>query len=166
MELIEFGVITKPQGLKGEFRVRPVNFNLPNVNKIKEVIINSKHHSVKKIIAREKFFIFKLADINSCEEAEDFRNVKIFYEFNEEEPLENGEYYIKDLIGCKLIQDDGIILGEITNILTNSGSTDVICFEKDGKENMFPFVKDIFINVDLDNKNISVSKSRLSEILV
>ena len=166
MEILEFGVITKPQGLKGEFRVMPIAFNLPNVKKIREVIINNKHHSVSKIILRDKFFIFKLADINSCEQAEELRNVKIFYEFNDEEPLEKGEYYIKDIVGCTLIQDDGIILGTISNVITNSGSTDIICFEKDGKEFMFPFVKDIFIEVDINSKEIKVKKSRLSEILV
>ena len=91
---------------------------------------------------------------------------KVFYEFNENEPLEKGEYYIKDLIGCKLMQEDGRFLGDITNILTNSGSTDVICFEKDGKESMFPFVKDVFVDVDIIKKIIKVNKSRLSEIIV
>ena len=167
MQLLELGVITKPQGLKGDFRVKPNSFHLPGIDKIKLVIVNNVRYNVLKATLRDTFCIFKLDGINSCEEAEELRNVKIYYEFDETQPLEDGEYYISDLIGCKLAKENGVLLGTISNVLTNSGSTDVICFvDNNNKEFMFPFVSDVFKNVDIELKNIIVDSKRLEEILV
>ena len=167
MQILELGIITKPQGLKGDFRVKLISTHLPSIDNISKVIVNNIEYNVSKVTPRDKFYIFKLDKINSCEEAEELRNCKIFYEFDESKPLEDGEYYIADLIGCKLVKDDGLFLGTISNVLTNSGSTDVICFlDNNNKEFMFPFVSDVFDKVDIDLKIITVNSKRLEEILV
>ncbi len=167
MQKLELGIITKPQGLKGDFRVRLNSTHIPGIDNIQYVFVNNTGYKVNKIVSRDKFYIFKLEGINSCEEAEELRNVKIYYEFDENQPLEDGEYYIADLIGCKLVKEDGVFLGTVSNILTNSGSTDVICFnDNNSKEHMFPFVSDIFKSVDVELKNIIVDSKRLEEILV
>lgn len=167
MQLLELGIITKPQGLKGEFRVKPNSFHVPGIDKIKVVIVNNIRFNVLKVILRDKFCIFKIEGVNSCEEAEELRNSKVFYEFDETEPLEDGEYYISDLIGCKLSKENGVFLGTVSNVLTNSGSTDVICFvDNNNKEFMFPFVSDVFKSVDVKLKNIIINSKRLDEILV
>lgn len=167
MQKLELGIITKPQGLKGDFRVRLNSTHIPGIDNIQHVFVNNLEYKVEKTASRDKFYIFKLEGINSCEEAEDLRNVKIYYEFDENQPLEDGEYYIADLIGCKIAKENGVLLGTISNVLTNSGSTDVICFvDNNNKEFMFPFVSDVFKNVDIELKNIIVNSKRLEEILV
>lgn len=167
MQLIKFGIITKPQGLKGEFRVKPESFNFPFVDGMKEIIINGKKYKLDKIVSRDAFYILKVDGISSCEMVEDLRNIDVYYEYDELKPLAEGEYYIDDIKGCKLMLDDGVFLGDIFDVLTNRGATDVICYkDNNGKEFMFPFVSDIFINVDVKSKLIKVNSKRLKEILV
>ena len=82
IELCEIGIITKPQGLKGHFRVRQNYSNFSILTKVKEVVIKGKDYEVEKVTDRSEFFIFKVKGIESIEQAEDLRNEKIYSRFN------------------------------------------------------------------------------------
>ena len=64
MQILELGIITKPQGLKGDFRVKLISTHLPSIDNISKVIVNNIEHNVSKVTPRDKFYIFKLDKIN------------------------------------------------------------------------------------------------------
>ena len=81
--------------------------------------------------------------------------------------LDEGEYFIADLLGCEVITEMGEVLGVIFDISQDSGSVDVISARtEDGKEFRFPFLNRIVDNVNVAEKHFTVIKRLLDEVCV
>ncbi len=163
MALTEIGVITRPQGLKGHFRVKPhySNFSID----IKKVIIKNHEYQVEKITNRHIFLIFKLVECNSIEEVEKFRNEKIYTNM-ENNNLADDEYFVADLIGAE-VKTNNKSLGVIKNIL-QMGAADVFEVEnvQTNESFMFPFARNVLISFDKDKKIVLLDAKILDEIRV
>ena len=83
----------------------------------------------------------------------------------EQLPLEEGRFFIDELIGCSVRLNDGTFVGVLDEILQN-GSADVYVAVKDDKKILFPFLKDLTIRIDVDAKEILLDKKRFSEVSV
>ena len=71
------------------------------------------------------------------------------------EKLNDGEYYLFDLIGLKVYEKNQE-LGFIKDVITGVYPNDIYVIEKDGKEIYFPALNATVKNVDLENKKIEV----------
>ncbi|GAA5110472.1 ribosome maturation factor RimM [Orbus sasakiae] len=106
--------------------------------------------------------IVKLKGINDRDEANALTNFEIFVDVQKLPDLEDGDFYWKDLIGCKVVTVNGYDLGQVVDLM-ETGSNDVLVVKanlKDAfgaKERLIPFVEDQFIKqVDLSIKQITV----------
>ena len=161
--LIELGYITKPQGIKGEFRMRPNTTDGKFLKSLTSVVIKGVEHKVIKVTLREGFVIFGVEGITDRNQVELLRNVKVYYE-GERDELEEGEYYIDDLIGSIVISESrNMELGKLTAI-DKYGAADVYTVKDESGEFMFPFARDVITRVDLANKVIYVDEIILNEI--
>ena len=165
MSKIELGTITKPQGLKGDFRVKPAFNNYDILNDIKTIFINEKEYSVKKLTIRDGFVIYKVDGIDDCNVVENLRNTKIYFEEFTKETLPQGEYYVSDLVGMKIYNDSNGFIGTLTEI-NQYGSADVFSVSTEKGEILFPFARDVIVSVNYDKKIIIVNQNILDEIVV
>ena len=79
------------------------------------------------------------------------------------ERLEEGRYFIVDVVGCTLINSENEKIGEIVDVF--SARTDVFTVKcVDGRIMRFPFLKDTVIKVDVNDKIIIADKKRLAEV--
>ena len=92
----------------------------------------------------------------------DYNSLSIYLNYyfkvkREDEPeLEEGTYYIVDLIGLDVYSDEEELLGKVDYIY-NTGSSDIYVVKNDeGKEILLPAIKDVLKQVDLENKKIIV----------
>lgn len=106
--------------------------------------------------------IVKLKGINDRDEANALTNFEIFVDVQKLPDLKDGDFYWKDLIGCKVVTVNGYDLGQVVDLM-ETGSNDVLVVKanlKDAfgaKERLIPFVEDQFIKqVDLSIKQITV----------
>lgn len=157
MEIHKIGVATKPQALKGQFRVKPSILNLNKLKKIKSVVIDNCDYIVESINIRDSFFILKLKGVDSCEHAETFRNKEIFasidIEVSHGEDLQGYEVYIQDSL-----------LGTIVDV-NNYGSKDVISISGDLSV-MMPNVDGLIESIDSSNKRIQINKGIFETVAV
>jgi 16S rRNA processing protein RimM len=80
-------------------------------------------------------------------------------------PLEEGRYFIVDIIDCVVKTDEGVTVGKVTDVF--SARTDVFTLAcEDGRVMRFPFLKDLVCSVDIENKLIIVKDKRLKEVSV
>ena len=79
-------------------------------------------------------------------------------------PLEEGQYYIVDIIGLSCETEEGEVLGVVTDI--SKLSSDVYTIEKAGKKILFPAVKGVVKRVELDNGRVIIDKAVYDEIAV
>ena len=104
----------------------------------------------------------ELSGITDRNTAELFRGKFLCVKREDAIPLEEGRYFIADILGCKVITENKTI-GEIIDI--TSSRTDVITVKcENGKIMRFPFLKDLVTNVDIVNKIFAVKEKRLSEV--
>ena len=72
------------------------------------------------------------------------------------EKLEEGRYYIVDLLGLEVYTDEQVLLGTLEDIF-NTGSNDIYVVKDDlGKQTLLPGIKDVIKNVDLEKGQIIV----------
>ena len=78
--------------------------------------------------------------------------------------LEEGRYYIVDILGLVCVSEEGETLGVVKDVA--SLASEVYTLEKDGKEILFPAVKGVVVKVDLEGGNLVVNKKRFDEVAV
>ena len=94
----------------------------------------------------------------TVEEAEKYRNLYIKVLRDQEEELEEGSYYVVDILGCKVNTDANQELGKIVDVF-QTGSNDVyVVKDEQGKQILLPAIKQVIKNVDIKNKIITIWK--------
>ena len=79
-------------------------------------------------------------------------------------PLEEGQYYIVDIIGIDCVTETGEFLGKVNDIALLA--SEIYTLEKDGKNILFPAIKGVVLSVDVQNKRMVVDKARFDEVAV
>lgn len=162
-KMLNIGVVVKPQGIKGELKVVPYTDDLTRFKKLKEVIIDGAVYRVLGAkIASDAVFL-ALENINDRNTAETFRGKLLFVNRKDAIVPKKDSYFIVDIVGCEIITESGEKIGTVTEV--TSAKTDIFTIDCNGKTARFPFLKDMLINVDTENKNITVKEKRLKEIL-
>lgn len=70
-------------------------------------------------------------------------------------PTEEDEFYWADLVGMTVINQEGITLGLVKNLM-ETGANDVLVIDGEYGQKLIPFVSQYVGNVDADNKTITV----------
>lgn len=97
--------------------------------------------------------IVKLEGVDSIEAAEALRGVELCVRRQDRLPLEEGEVYYSDLVGCELF-DSGRPVGRITGWQEAPGSV-LLTVRHGDRESLVPFVRAICTEVDLPNRRIN-----------
>ncbi len=161
-EIFKIGVIVKPQGIKGDVKVQPLTDDINRFKNLKEVLIDGQKYHVSNVSIGGGMVFMELSGITDRNTAELFRGKFLCVKREDAIPLEEGRYFIADIIGCKVMTEKNTV-GEIIDV--TSSRTDVITVRcEDGKIMRFPFLKDLVINVDIVNKIFAVKGKRLSEV--
>ena len=157
MELVCIGLITKPQALKGEFRVKPSLANIKLYKKISKVIVSHTEYDVEKVVLRDVFVIFKLKGIDTCEQAEAFRNVEIF-SYMDDSIIPSVDYM------DYMVNVNETIIGTIVDV-NNYGATDIVSIVG-GKNLMLPIIDGLIISVDRDKKILYLNNDIFKQVAV
>ena len=167
-ELTEIGKVTKPQGLKGEMKVQSFSNNPQRFLEYSYVYLGEQQVKTKVLSSRIRngFAYIMLDGINSIEEAEKYRNQFISIDKSQLPALDDGEYFIADLVGCTVFDDTGAQLGVVTEV-NDYGMADIITLKQGTKKEIsFPFLERVISSVDVVNKKIVVKSQEFSEVSV
>jgi len=107
--------------------------------------------------------VMKIKGIDSINEAEPLRGFEIAIPASERAPLQPGEVYAGDLIGCRVcdLNQDGAEAGEIVDVDRGSSSTDLLVLRRRGlrgpqAEVLIPFVREYLIRIDAAAKRVEM----------
>ena len=147
---IVIGKIVAPIGIRGELKVLaltdfPARFEAGNELRLRP--LTGEHRPVKIESQRphKGGFVMKLAGVDARDDAEALRGSEFVIDESELAKLPPGEFYVFDIIGLKVVTDDGRECGEVTEVV-QSGANDVyvtstgLCI---------PALKDVVAEVDL-----------------
>ncbi len=165
MSRLVIGEVLKPQGIRGELKVKTFTDSPEIVKAFGTVYIDGVAYKILSFrVGNDGAAYMGLRGIPDRNAAELFRGKKVEGEREDAPPLEEGRYYIVDIIGLSCESEEGEALGTVTNV--SNLSSDVYTIEKAGKSILFPAVKGVIAKVDLENGKLIVKKSVFDEIAV
>lgn len=165
MEKIEVFEVLKPQGIKGELKLRNLTEDISLLREVSVFYINNDEYTLESIRENNGFAFIKFREINSVIEAEKLRGKFVLVDKEKmAEQLSEGEYFLSDLIGKDIFFEDGEKLGSITDI-QNFGSADVFYISKtSGKEVLFSNVEGVIIEVTAEK--VILNRKKFEEVSV
>lgn len=159
-DYLRVGVISSTHGLKGEVKVFPTTDDLERFRSLKHCVLDTGKEYLELEVEGVKFFkkfaILKFQGIDQIEQAEKYKGKDLLVTREHAVELKEGEFFIADLLGFEVAEEDGILVGKLTNVL-QTGANDV--FEvttPEGKELLLPYIEDCVKKIDEEQKKITV----------
>lgn len=160
-DFFQVGIITSTHGLRGEVKVYPTTDDVRRFKRLKQVTLGAgtgrareKGQETLLEIEGVKFFkqfaILKFRGIDSIEEAEKYRGTSLLVPRGDAVRLEKDEYFIADLIGLAVRDEDGTPIGTLGDVIT-TGANDVYVIRlSGGKEFLLPAIRQCVLEVDVE----------------
>ena len=157
---LEIGQIVNTFGIKGMVKIKPFTDDINRFDRLKKIYISNKNgkkeYQIQEIKYHKNMVLMKLEGVDTPEEADALRQSYLLVDRADEEPLEEGVYYIVDLLGLEVYTDDNKLLGKVDDIF-NTGSNDIYVVKDEmGKQILLPGIPDVLKNVDLEKGRITV----------
>jgi 16S rRNA processing protein RimM len=157
-EYLEIGKITSTHGIKGEMRVQPWCDSSEFMKKFKTLYLDKKGEKPISVSCRPNgnMVILKAQGIDTVEEASRYRE-KVLYMKRSDAKLPEGTWFVQELIDCTVVDadDEAKVYGVLSDV-SETGANDVWHIKKDGKEYLFPAVKEMIDNIDIENEKVVV----------
>ncbi|MCS6901109.1 MAG: ribosome maturation factor RimM [Myxococcales bacterium] len=120
--LIPLAEVARPHGVRGELRVKLYHRDSNLLQALSEVILRHPdgEENLVKIVRVQRANGAMLVHIEGCEDrthAEELRGAQILVPREVFPPLEEGEFYVCDLMGAKVIAPEGEV-GEVEGFLS------------------------------------------------
>lgn len=156
----QVGVITSTHGIKGEVKVYPTTDDVKRFKKNMEVILDTGKEELILSVENVKFFkqfvILKFKGIDDINEVEKYKKRSLYVTRANAVKLKKDEYFIADLIGMDVWEEDGTKLGSLKDVI-ETGANDVYVISlEDGKELLLPAIKECILEIDIENKQMKV----------
>lgn len=166
--MITVGQITKPQGVRGEVKVRALTDDPSRFCVLKSAYVGGKLFRIENVRVAGDVYI-KFAGISDRTAAEALRGMMVQIDRAAAVSLDDGEFFIADLIGCTLVAEyaSGMkCIGKIEHV-QSFGAADVFTVScNDGKEMTFAFVKGLNAKLDEQSSTLTVDGNKLNEVAV
>jgi 16S rRNA processing protein RimM len=160
-KLVTVGKVVNSHGIRGELKIVPETdfperFDVGN----SLIIVDSQNKqtpvTVKTSRLHKNVFIVLFSQFSNINDVEKYKGSLLKIEAKNQKPLEEGEYYYHEIIGCKVVTEDEQELGLISEILT-PGANDVwVVSLPKGKQLLLPVIDDVVLKVDIPNKTIRI----------
>ncbi len=163
------GEVLKPQGIRGEVKVKPFAANQDDFRLWKTLYVK-KDEEYTPVAARcsrvhDGFAYVTLEGCASMEDAEKWRGEQLYIDRAHANPLEEDEVYISDLVGCEAVSEKGEVIGVLQDVLQH-GMVDTYVFKTPKGTMMAPALKAVFPQVDVSARRMDVVTERLDEVAV
>ena len=157
---LEIGQIVNTFGIKGFVKVNPFVDDILRFDDLKKVYLKRnkelKELEVEEVKYHKNMVLVKFKSIDSVEDAELLRNSYLEVDRENAIELQEGEYFIADLLGLNVFKEDGMVLGKLEDIF-NTGSNDIyVVRTQDGKQLLLPAISEVIKEIDLEENKIVV----------
>ena len=138
------GYILKPQGIKGEIKVKSISPYPERFQRLEKVFIRLdgiQPYNIENVRLSGEFVFLKLIDVNDRNSAGKFRGCEILIDKSELIELKDDEFFVHDLVGCKVYSENEQYIGELVQIM-QAGSNDVYTVkDESGKSHFHTYQK-------------------------
>ena len=158
------GEILRPHGVRGELRMRILTDYPERIPQLDHVFVAEsidaaapKIYKIEHMRMHKEYGLLKLKGIDSREQADLLRQLVVMVAIEDAIPLEEGEFYLYQLIGLTVRTAEGTTLGTITDIL-ETGANDVYIVDSDTYgELLIPVTEETILETSIEQGTVVVS---------
>jgi 16S rRNA processing protein RimM len=150
---IVIGRVSRPHGIQGEIRIEYFNPDDPQFFSRYQMIFlqgdegSPQPYRLRAVRPHKKFILALLDGVRTRAEAEQLRGKVVLVDAAELPALGADEYYWHDILGMRVVTEDGVNVGTITEIFP-TGSNDVYVLQEGEKEILIPALKEVIVSID------------------
>ena len=168
-DYLMIATVLKPQGVRGECKLRSWAADIERFRRWTTLYRKSgtgfEPVSVRVARIRDGFVYVYLDGSSTADQAESFRGADLYVDRAHAAPAEEGAVLIADLIGCEARDEQGAVIGTLSEVL-QYGTVDTWVFRTESGSLMTPALKTVFPAVDPEKKTILVIREKLEEVCV
>ena len=159
-QFLRVGVISSTHGIRGEVKVYPTTDDPERFLDLDGVILDTgREHKILEIEG-VKFFknqvILKFKGYDNINDIEKYLKKDLLVDREHAVELGENENFIADLIDMEVVTDEGKVLGTLTDVI-ETGANDVYAVKTpEGKEILLPAIRDCILDVNVDEKRMTV----------
>ena len=159
-DLLKVGVITTTHGVRGEVKVYPTTDEPERFLDLDYVLLDTGKELRRLDIKNVRFFknlvILKFDGIDNINDIEKYKGRDLWIPREEAQELDENEYYIADLLGMKVLLEDGSEFGTLKNVM-ETGANDVYIVDSvEHGEVLLPAIKECILDVDVEAGTMTV----------
>ena len=168
-QYLMIGQITKPQGVRGEVKVRPCTCDPARFEGLETVYIEKDGAYAPLGITVNRLgtdaVFMNVAGVTDRDGAEKLRGTMLYIDRAHAVELDGDTNFLADLYGLRGVVDDGRDLGRLADVM-QPGGNDVYVFKGPLGEVLVPALKSVVLAVDLEAGEMRLDGMRLNEVAV
>jgi 16S rRNA processing protein RimM len=158
--MVIMGRVAAAHGLRGWVKIQPYTEYLDSLLEYKSWWIGTEQGPWREVEVQHsevhnKTLAAQLPDCADRSAAEKLKGLLIAVPRSSLPQQSHDEYYWSDLIGLVVVNEAGVQLGTVANLL-ETGANQVLSLKSDSGEILIPFVANAIKQVDLKNRIIRV----------
>lgn len=148
-------------GLRGDLKVKPYNSNSPHFQLGQKLfLLKDKRYSeyeITRVFPGARGLRLHLKGIEDVDSAKALFKAGLFLPRESFEKLEDGEFYLADLIGFQMKDaENGRVYGRIDSIM-ETGANDCYFVKNDDGEILVPILEGVMVNIDEERSIVEVN---------
>ena len=154
-EMLPGGKIVNTHSLKGEVRIYPYCDSAEFLCDVKKMYIDQECYAVATARVHKGQALVRFKGIDHISKAEPLIGKMVYFK-KQEVPLEEGQFYIDDIIGLPVIDiDSGVEYGKVISVFP-TGANDVFEVKGEGKNYYVPKIDDVVKEINLKEQKILI----------
>ena len=158
LTVFRIGQIVNTQGLKGEVRVYPYTDDINRFDELDYFYIDknlNNKYEVERVRYKGNMVIMKIKGIDSIELAEKLKTKNMYISREQGRELDEGEFFVSDLIGLDVFTVDGEKVGVLKDVLQHA-INDVYVVSGGEKEYLIPSIEKFVPTIDLEQNKMII----------
>lgn len=154
---VVIGTVIAPHGVRGDLRILPQTDHPEQFLELSYLLLeDGRSLPVTSARFHKRMILMKCKGVDTMNDAELLRGKKVLINSEDLPQLEEGEYYVADLIGLPVFDAAGTQLGALKEVLS-TGSNDVyVIAVPEGKDVLVPALKKHVKEINLQDRRIVV----------
>ena len=169
-EYVQIGEIVKPQGIRGEVKLRAMTEDMTRFSRLETVYLKQKGAYVPRRVlggrSYDGFAFLKLEGVTDRDQAEALRGCEVYVDRSHAIELGEDENFVCELVGLQAQDSHGEVIGRLRDVLKPNAVCDVYVFDTPRGEMMIPALKRVVKRVDVAAGVMELDEAVLPEVAV
>lgn len=155
------GGVVKPHGIRGEFCIKsyadsPSLFDTVPAIYLQDGKNRPEPFEIRSWRVHKGMILCTLKGVDDRDRAETLRGRSVLVREADLPPLEDGEAYLYQMEGCRVVLEDGTPIGVLVGFYDTPGQETMVIHDDRKREILLPAVAEFVLDVNLDAETITV----------